>query len=400
MVTKTKRNTGGRKVVKKRKGTDTVYSFGAGGRVKKRYDTVHITAKNGDKWEIPVDKNGKVPREALYAIFLSSDERYGGKRMPLIDILTDADVIYEEPKGGFTPEQLVQTGWIQHPNRSDILGVDTKDSEAFSKEIPGTAKSATKVGKKMPLFMPEKEQVRAREILGKNFTGSELKKAVKDNGLIIREGNPGRGASGCYYPIQETASLSTPEIILRPGWDEDTLTHEFIHHLRATDKTRGGLTKSPMKFAADGRELTRPSHYDSRSDYNARLNLEEAATVAESTARTRKYNEHPTGYYAVKGLPHGENAYARYKHDRNLLVGPIDSEKPSRGRNAERRVKKEFSNISISHLNYFHPGSSAISYAKSNLKIDEKPTKAKAKSTAAKSSKSKSTVKKTTARKK
>ena len=55
--------------------------------------TVWVTARNGQKFEIPVDpKTGKVPDLYIYARLLDihRGDRHGGKRNPKIDMQRDA----------------------------------------------------------------------------------------------------------------------------------------------------------------------------------------------------------------------------------------------------------------------------------------------------------------------
>ncbi len=101
---------------------------------------------NGQKWEIPVDpKTGKVPEEYLFARFLdiSRGSRNGRERNNLIDIGREADMIHEIPDGGFTPQQLVETGWWQAVNESDIEGIDDTGARAFSRELEAAEKKVT-----------------------------------------------------------------------------------------------------------------------------------------------------------------------------------------------------------------------------------------------------------------
>lgn len=119
------------------------------------------------------------------------------------------------------------------------------DRLQFLRNIPKRVRKASTstrsgMGRKMVFRMPPASAERAREIIARDFNAAEVKRAVKNGGIIIKEGNPGRGAGGCYLPIQQSSSLKTPVIILRPGWDEETLVHEFTHHLRFMDDTRGG----------------------------------------------------------------------------------------------------------------------------------------------------------------
>lgn len=354
------RNRSGRQVAYTRRGTDIVESLGSGYAGKKTVPTVWVTARNGQKWEIPVDpKTGKVPDEYLYARFLSTHQgsRSGKERNILIDIGKDADTLHEIPAGGFTPKQLIETGWWQAVNESDIVGIDDTGALAFARELEDAARSAQAQGKKMIFLMPEESAERARRILAKDFGANEIKKAVRNGGIIIEEGNPGRGAAGCYVSMQETSSLKTPVIILRNGWDEETLVHEFTHHLRHVDSTREGLTRTPLKLNANGERIS-SRHYDPR-ELNSALNLEEASTVAESLARIQEPSSGANGYYANTKV-HGDTPYRRYLHDRDLLVAPKGS--PSKGRRAEKQVKEKFGKTAISHLGYYRPGTNAATY--------------------------------------
>ena len=356
-----------------RHGKDYVESDGMGGTEGRDVSTVWVTTKSGQKWEIPVDKKtGKVPNEYLYGRFLSNHgSRNGKQRDFLVDIGRDADVLHEIPDGGFTPEQLIKTGWWQYPNESDIVDVDDTGALAFARELEGTAKSAKYAGKGMVFLMPDESADRARSILAKDFTGSELRKAIRNGGIIISEGNPGRGNAGCYVSRQETSSIKTPTIILRKGWDEETLVHEFTHHLRHVDVTRDGLTRSPYKFNAAGERT--PSYLYPGNEFNSARNLEEASTVAESYVRIQDAPDGATGYY-MGTKAHGDTPWDRSKYDRKTLV-PVA---PKRGRAAEKQVKNKFNDTSISHLNYFHPGQSAANYLKDRTKAGTMPKAQKA----------------------
>lgn len=366
----------GRKVVKTRKGYDSIPADTAsGGQFKRKIPTKWVQAKDGTKWEIPYDpKTGLVPEEYIYARFLDADSgtRRGKSRRPNVDLGVTAERLHSFPNGA-TPEQLIRSGWWQHPNESDIEGIDDSSASRLARELSEASKSAQGVGKQIVFMMPESEAARARKILAMDFNATELKKAVKRGGLVIKEGNPGRGASGCYYAVHEDASIKTPIIILRPGWDEETLVHEFSHHLRQTDETRSGLTRSPFKFNQKGE---RKSYWSSETaEFNSARNLEEATTVAESYVRTQKVDG-VTGYYCDTKA-HGDTPTARSNHDRDLLA---PGGKTARGRKAEKKVVEEFDDTSISHLSTYHPGSNAGKYyakrkAEGTLPKAQKPAK-------------------------
>ena len=365
----------GREVVKTRKGCDRIPADTSGPSFKRTIPTKWVQAKDGTKWEIPYDpKTGLVPQEYIYARFLDADSgtRRGKSRRPSVDMGVTAERCHSFPNGA-TPEQLIQSGWWQHPNESDIEGIDDSEAESLVKELTGAAKSAQGVGKQIVFMMPESEAARARKVLAEDFNASDLKRAVKHGGLVIKEGNPGKGASGCYYAVHEDVSIKTPIIILRPGWDEETLSHEFTHHLRQTDETRGGLTRSPFKFNKKGE---RKSYWSSETaEFNSARNLEEAATVAESYVRTQKV-EGVNGYYWYTSA-HGKSPEDRSEHDRKLLA---PDEKTARGRKAEKIVTQKFDEASISHLSTYHPGSNAGKYyakrkAEGTMPKPQKPVK-------------------------
>lgn len=368
-----------RKVVKTRKGYDDIPVFGATDATTRKLhlDTRWVNAADGSKYEIPFDpKTETVPDAVLFARLLDVEQgdRKGRTRSAAKDIGIDADIIHRKPQGGWTPEKIVEIGWWQHPNECDLVGIDDTGAGELATIIAEASKTAQNVGKQLVMLMPEESASRVRRILARNFNASELKKAVKASGVIIMEGNPGRGAAGCYIHPYEYSSVKTPIIILRPGWNEGTLTHEFIHHLRMSDVTRGGLTRSPLKFNGKG-ELVSSSKYESNKEYNACHNLEEACTVAESYVRAYEI-VNPSGYYA-KTTAHGDNLFERSEHDRKILQ---PDSKPLKGRKAEKRTSDEFDKTSISHLEYFRPGKNAIGQfndmkAKGTVPKAEKPKK-------------------------
>ncbi len=361
-----------------RNGTDYVETLGSGSASRRKIATVWVGAKDGKRYEIPVDpKTGRVPEEYLFARFLATNQgsRNGKERNILIDIGKDAETLHDIPAGGFTPQQLIETGWWQGVNECDIVGIDDTGALAFARELDEASKSAQAQGRKMVFLMPEDSAQRARSILARDFNASELKRAVRNGGIIIKEGNPGRGAAGCYVSRQETSSLKTPVIILGKGWNEETLVHEFTHHLRHVDETRGGLTRTPLKLNAAGERVSMKEY--GQREFNSAINLEEAATVAESLVRIQEPSDGANGYYTATKV-HGDTPYDRYRYDRKTLA----PEKPMRGRKAEKQVTGKFGDTSISHLGYYRPGSNAANYyeerkKRGNLPVAVKPVRKK-----------------------
>lgn len=355
-----------------RHGKDRVIADGNGGNFNpKAVKTVWVTTRSGEKWEIPVDDDGKVPNAYLFARFLSGKGTRSetGRRDPGRDIGIDAEVLHEIPKDGFTPQQLIETGWWQYPNESDIVDIDDTGALSFARQLEQAGKSARNAGKEMVFLMDQSEADRARSILSRDFTGAELNKAVRNGGIIIMEGNPGRGSSGCYVPVQTGSSVKAPIIILRSGWDEETLVHEFTHHMRHVDPTRDGLTRTPFRLNEQGE---RDSFMTDQKDFNSCRNLEEAATVGESLVRLHQPSDGPNGYFALTKY-HGDTAKERWQHDTKLL-GSV----PKKGRAAENRLKQKFGETSISHLKAYTPGSNATTYLRARTSAGTMPKGQKA----------------------
>lgn len=338
------------------RGHDTIASEGSGGfDGGKRVPTVWVVTKSGERWEVPVDpKTGKVPEEYLHARFLSGQgSRDGRPRSPKADRGVDAEIVHKIPKGGFTPKGIIETGWWQRPNESDIEGIDDIDSAILARELSEASRSARGAGRSIVFLMPEKEADRARSILARDFNARELNSAVHNGGIIIKEGNPGRSSTGRYISVQQTSSLKAPVIVLRPGWDEETLVHEFTHHLRHADDSREGLTRTPYKMDKNGERL--PSYMYSGKSFESARNLEEAATVSETYVRARNIDK-TVGYYADT-TAHGDDPFKRSTYDRDLYA----RSGTARGRRAENAVKKSFEDSSIAHLNAFG-GQNALNY--------------------------------------
>lgn len=366
-----KTTSNGRKVKSTRRGYDRIAIEGGSSSQSVDVPTVWVTADDGSRYEIPVDpRTGKVPDAYLFARLLDVEtgDRKGRTRSVAKDIGVDAGTMHIRPAKGWTPKTLIESGWWQHPNESDIEGIDDTGAVQLTRELEAAAKSARGVGRQMVLIMPEESARRVRSILARDFTGAELRKAVRHGGIIIQEGNPGRGNAGCYASVQETGSLKTPVIVLRPGWDEETLVHEVTHHLRHVDETRSGLTRSPYKFNDKGER--KPSYVYPGNEFNSCRNLEEATTVAESYARAETIVA-PNGYYGYTHA-HGDTPQERADHDRGIMV---PKGKTAKGRRAEKRVSTGFEDTSISHLRAYEPGSNAGGYYRDRMAKGTMPKK-------------------------
>lgn len=326
------------------------------------FDTTRSAAypkdADGFSHRVPVDKKGRVPLFAILQHFMDIEgsAEAGNPRNVAIDLRKPAKTKHQIPAGGFTPEQIVATGWWQDPSGSDIVGVDDSTSSLLGAwdDIgkSGKSKSACIVVVGTP---SEREFI--MRTLRSNFTDRELMSAVKDGGMLIIAGPTGRKGWWGFYQRRQLGS-ETPVIVIG-HLDEDTITHEFIHHLRIVDPKRTGYAKSPFILNDKGHVVTgKGRSYDSYS------NLEEAGTVAEATVRTRQPTDSPSGYYwDVVDAPEGRSQRAAYSHDRELLTKGRTKSSPLRGKRAVDRVNERFMETDISKLKYKGKGARADRFA-------------------------------------
>ncbi len=309
-----------------------------------------VQAKDGKTYNIPVDEStGRVPTEALVGRFLdvNSGDRGGRKRRTRVDRMQTASRTYRIPEGGFRPEELVENGWWPHPNECDIEGIDDTPKGMMGDFGSKAAKFEKAAGGKIAIMAPtEVEKRRIAGVLAANFTESELKAAAWDYGLTIIVCNPGKGCNGFYRRRQ--TGVDSPTIVLRPFSDDETIVHEFGHHLRAVDPARTGVTKSPYRTSEEG--VTLPVL--SQGQYNELSTLEEAANVAEVTGRTVGLDMTNTGYYQL--IPeHPMDYKGNFEYDRKLLTGGLGKDsKPKKGKRLMDTVEEDFDGTRISGLKF------------------------------------------------
>lgn len=306
-----------------------------------------VYTKDGKVGMVPVNSEGRVPEEALVRRFLNTSVGPRGKGVRRLgaDMRRTSRKVHGVPEGGFTPTQIIDSGWWDDPGKSDVEGID--DGYGAMLDFgPGMGKLERATGGRMAIIAPtEAEKRRIAAVLDENFTGAEMKAAAWKYGLIIRVGKPVRNALGHYEARQ--SGVSTPEIVLRPNSSDETIIHEMVHHLRAVDPSRTGLTKTPFNIDADGREV--PSYF--QSDYDSRVTLEEAGTVAETTGRTKGMDRTISGYYWK--IPKQLDPQACFRHDRELLTGGVGKEsRPKSGKRLMDAVEENFDDTTISRLRY------------------------------------------------
>ncbi len=336
-----------------------------------------VKGKDGKTYIVPINEKGKVPEYALYQRFLNVSEgsRDGIKRSVGKDLSKEASKVYIAPKGGFTPEELVGNGWWAHPNESDIKGVDDP-STSFFDVAKGADGEISPMGK-IAIIANESERKRIRDVLQKDFTKKELKAAVKNGGIVIKVGNPGKGSGGYYRGRQSGAE--TPMIVLMPEASEDTIVHEFVHHSRRVDPDRYGAADCPFPTDENDALNLWDAEWSSKYSYGDAVNLEEAATVLEAAGRTKTAEIFPTGYYNYS--PGGyhkksfEDVTKEYRHDRDLIIKGGKKNGPLKGKRAIAKVNDKFDESKISDLKYKGRKTGKQFYAemKNNGDVSEKP---------------------------
>lgn len=292
---------------------------------------------NGKKYQIPVDDKGYVPSYALAARFTNVQEGTGPnveRRNVVIDQRSEAKKVL---KGKLTPQDVKE--WWARPNTTDIAGIDDPGSGLLELATLQSEGRKEAQGKVAVIGGTKKDQETIRKVLTNSFTIREQKEMFK-NGMTVEIVKLKEGVAGEYHGRKDGMShliRIDPENV----GDGDTLLHEAVHHARLMDpKRKKILTKSrslhPERIAVNKKDVS----------------LEEAATVSETLARQRDYQQPSNaGYY---GIVHknGKNAKIMISEDRNLYAG--SSETGSNGLKGQRAitsVEKNFDKSNIADLN-------------------------------------------------
>ena len=248
--------------------------------------------------EIPVDSDGKVPTWAL------------AMRFQEVGDISDLDDRQELTlPARCTPEEVLQ--WWLDPSSCDIDGIDTRDSPIYdvsSVKDPEKREAQRRIA---IVDAPPEERDRIRKVLSDSFTAQELRDMAANGSFVIRSVPYMGGATGCYYRRQD--GVEVPLIVLEHGNTPDNMTHEIVHHLRASDPSRDGMLASDIqpdggRFAGLKRCL--PSRRRQVED-------EERMTVAETMVRTG-LDPVQSGYY--DGVPDKDPRQA-YLEDLYTLTG-------------------------------------------------------------------------------
>ena len=327
---------------------DTQYSgsmtvdtpYGMVERVRGEYANIaRVRDAKGNIHEIVVNpRTGRVSEEAMVEHMLNAGNASGGKRSVTGDMVRGTKIRLKVPKGGFTPEEIVASGWWQDPGSIDIEGLD----DGTSRYIPENGRLRRIAGGRILIKGAAKDKKRIESVLAENFTEDELRAAAQA-GLYIRRIPEAETVGGGYsrrQPTHETAriKINSPE--------PETITHEFVHHLRYTDPSRTGINRH---YYPDDVEILDKNGIPKGFSKETASNFEEAMTVAESQARLSAPPERSNGYYAHVGRT-GRSSIDMSRADYGTLTqtGPIKG--PKRGKWVQRALDENFEKTFISNL--------------------------------------------------
>jgi len=296
---------------------------------------------DGRKYQIPIDSNGKVPKEEIAARYLNMSEgaRKGRQyRSPVSDSGITAHIVLP---ADITPEGIKK--WWAHPNTCDVQGIDTADSPLY--DVKTLKKQGSKeYQKKIAVDGTEREQKIVRKTIENSYTVAEQKNMVKKGGLVISVcdlDSERTGKAGGYEGMRNGMSYRIRVDKNHVG-DGDTLLHETVHHSRMVDDSRD----SPiLKSRSKSDKLV--------SVYPVDVALEEAATVAEALTRQSDYRPpDDSGYYGLVSRSTGKNAKKLIEEDRRMFVGSsAPGSKGLKGQRAKKSVERGFSSSNIKDLN-------------------------------------------------
>jgi hypothetical protein len=196
------------------------------------------------------------------------------------------------------------------------------------------------------IFGSEDDAVRIHRVIEATFTKEEIEIMCRYGGVNVYVTEREDNAIGEY--TWKRNGMPTPYIKITENVRDDTIVHEFVHHLRVVGDNRIGITRTPFPMNEEG-EIT----YDDvfrKYVYDA-LNVEESATVAETTARIRSKGG-LSGYFSRIS---GTIPILAYIHDRLLLTGSKNEEtsKDLRGKKAVDAVNEMYFRTKISDAQIF-----------------------------------------------
>ena len=191
------------------------------------------------------------------------------------------------------------------------------------------------------IFGPENDAARIRRVIGEAFTEEEIRIMCRYAGVSVYVVKRNDGIAGEY--IWKKKGRSGPVINLVPDARDDTIVHEFIHHLRTMDVNRSGIARTPVCVNENGETIESSIHKKYEFDIS---NVEESATVAETTARRRSVGG-ISGYFSrIQDI----NSNDAYIHDRLLLTDSEDEarSKDIRGEEVIDAVNTKYERTKIS----------------------------------------------------
>ena len=166
--------------------------------------------------------------------------------------------------------------------------------------------------------MKRKETIAAT--VADNFTKKEIQTMTENGNVVVTHGENVTSKPTADAEHRDRPAEGPAMININDEADATAITHEFVHHLRAEDKNRKGVSKTAYDLDPRGRVIA-----GSRTD-RARF-AEECATIAETEIRAKYPTSRPNSNLGKLERQPGNTQWSS-DNERKTMRSKSDAVKP------------------------------------------------------------------------